>query len=79
MKEIYPGDTRSALEVFQVYDAKGEGFDISEPSHIVRDSFAIGNTKKTESGYYVKEGCTGCGRCEEICPQKVIVRRYIYN
>ena len=72
MQKIYPGDTRSALEVFQLYEAEGEYFDISEPSHIVRDSFVIGNATKTEGGYYVQEGCTGCQSCYEVCPQKCI-------
>ena len=34
MQKIYPGDTRAALEVFCVYEAEGEYFDISDPSHI---------------------------------------------
>ena len=38
MQKIYPGDTRAALEVFCVYEAEGEYFDISDPSHIVRDT-----------------------------------------
>ena len=42
MQSIYPGDTRSALEVFCLYEADGEYFDISDPAHIVRDSFTIG-------------------------------------
>ena len=29
MQKIYPGDTRAALEVFRVYEAEGEYFDIS--------------------------------------------------
>ena len=37
MQSIYPGDTRSALEVFCLYEADGEYFDISDPAHIVRD------------------------------------------
>ena len=42
MQSIYPGDTRSALEVFCLYEADGEYFDISDPAHIVRDGFSIG-------------------------------------
>lgn len=72
MQGIYPGDTRSALEVFRIYKAEGEYFDISEPSHIVRDSFVIGNAKKTEVGYYIGEKCVGCKKCQEACPQKCI-------
>ena len=29
MQKIYPGDTRAALEVFRVYEAEGEYFDIT--------------------------------------------------
>ena len=32
MQSIYPGDTRSALEVFCLYEADGEYFDISDPA-----------------------------------------------
>ena len=72
MQGIYPGDTSVALEVFQLYEAEGEYFDISEPACIVRDSFAIGNARKTESGYYVNDGCIGCKLCYSVCPQKCI-------
>ena len=46
MQSIYPGDTRSALEVFCLYEADGEYFDISDPAHIVRDSFTIGKRRR---------------------------------
>ena len=29
MKKIYPGDTKDAIEVFQLYEAQGEYFDIN--------------------------------------------------
>lgn len=32
MKKIYPGDTKDAIEVFRLYEAQGEYFDISNPS-----------------------------------------------
>lgn len=72
MQGIYPGDTRCALEVFQIYEAEGEYFDISEPSHIVRDSFTIGNAVRSAGGYYIEKGCIGCGKCLTVCPQKCI-------
>lgn len=62
MQSIYPGDTRSALEVFCLYEADGEYFDISDPAHIVRDSFTIGKEAQEAPGYYVGEGCIGCKR-----------------
>lgn len=54
------GNTRSALEVFCLYEADGEYFDISDPAHIVRDSFTIGREAQEAPGYYVGEGCIGC-------------------
>ena len=50
MQSIYPGDTRSALEVFCLYEADGEYFDISDPAHIVRDSFTIGKKSTGSTG-----------------------------
>jgi len=41
MQSIYPGDTRDALEVFCLYEAEGEYFDISDPAHVTRDSIRI--------------------------------------
>ena len=72
MQSIYPDDTRSALEVFCLYEAEGEYFDISDPAHIMRDSFTIGQTKQRETGFYVRSGCIGCKLCYSVCPQKCI-------
>ncbi len=72
MAEIYPGDTRAALEVFCLYEGKGEYFDISDPAHIQRDHFVIGNTENTFSGYIISEKCVGCGACDAVCPQGCI-------
>ena len=72
MQKIYPGDTRSALEVFRIYDAEGNFFDISNPSHVKRGTFTIGNAKIRLSGYFIGEGCTGCGACLPVCPQECI-------
>ena len=72
MQQIYPEDTRSALEVFVIYEAEGEFFDISSPSHVTRDSFVIGNIGKKQAGYFAGEGCIGCKLCYSVCPQKCI-------
>ncbi|MGN0241106.1 MAG: pyridoxamine 5'-phosphate oxidase family protein, partial [Candidatus Weimeria sp.] len=45
MQSIYPGDTRSALEVFRIHDAEGNFFDISDPSHVTRGTFSIGKAE----------------------------------
>lgn len=72
MKEIYPGDTRAALDVFQLYEAQGEYFDISDPSHIVRDTIIIGKKEAVLTGFLVGDGCIGCKLCYSVCPQKCI-------
>ncbi len=72
MQGIYPGDTRSALEVFRLYEATGEFFDISDPTNVTRGSIVIGETEAEKSGFYVEDGCIGCGSCLEVCPQKCI-------
>lgn len=72
MQKIYPGDTRSALDVFVLYVAQGQYFDISDPAHIERGVITIGDIKASESGYFVSQGCIGCKKCLEVCPQKCI-------
>lgn len=72
MQSIYPGDTRGALEVFRLYEAEGEFFDIRVPSHVVRDHFVLDTAPHATSGYFVGEGCIGCKLCYAVCPQKCI-------
>lgn len=72
MQKIYPDDTRSALQVFCLYQAQGEYFDISEPSQIIRESITIGMQEVTQNGYFVEDGCIGCKLCYSVCPQKCV-------
>lgn len=72
MAEIYPEpETREALEVFHIYEAKGEYFDLSTKP-ITRGSFSIGNVEKVIHGYYITDRCRGCKICYSKCPQKCI-------
>lgn len=72
MQHIYPEGTREPLEVFCLHEAEGSFFDISDPSHIRRESFTLGGMKEKKSGYYIESGCIGCGSCLSLCPQKCI-------
>lgn len=72
MKKIYPGDTKDAIEVFQLYEAQGEYFDISNPSDIVRDTITIGDVDVVRTGFFIGNGCIGCKLCYSVCPQKCI-------
>ena len=72
MQKIYPDETRSALQVFQLYEAQGEYFDISNPSNIVRKGILIGEAEAVKTGYFVGKECIGCKLCYSVCPQKCI-------
>ena len=72
MATIYPSmESRTALEVFCIYKAQGEYFDLSG-KQIVRKSFAFGGKELQNFGYYITDLCNGCGRCLEKCPSNCI-------
>ena len=71
MQKIYPENTRDILEVFCLYEATGEYFDITDPSSIIKETFTIGSIKK-ETGYFINDTCIGCLKCLDVCPQKCI-------
>ena len=66
------GHPQTRVIDMMLYDERGVYFDISDPAHIVRDSFAIGKVVQEAPGYYVGEGCIGCKLCYSVCPQKCI-------
>lgn len=72
MNEIYPTEeSRRALTVFQLYEGRGEWFDLSKKP-IERDSFSFGGAETTASGYFITGDCIGCGTCQGDCPQGCI-------
>lgn len=74
MAEIYPTEeSRTALEVFQIYEGTGEFFDLSVKP-IFRAGFSLGNEKGNEKagGYFITDKCHGCRICYSKCPQKCI-------
>lgn len=73
MAEIYKSEeSRTALEVFQLYEGEGEYFDLSclPPK---RETFAFGGKQLKSMGYEITEKCTGCGACVKICPIGCII------
>lgn len=72
MYEIYPTEqSRSALTVFCVYQGNGELFDLSKKP-IERFSFTFGGDNAKNDGYFITTECTGCGKCQSVCPQQCI-------
>lgn len=72
MQAIYPEKTRDVLEVFHLYEAEGEYFDIDDPARIVRARIVVGEARAAEGGYAVTGECIGCKLCYAACPQKCI-------
>lgn len=71
MNEVYPGDTRYALDAFLIYEGTGEWFDLLHYP-ISREAFAYGGASLEDAGFRIGTDCTGCGVCLDNCPQKCI-------
>lgn len=69
MAKIYPSaGSREALEVFQIFEASGELFDLSK-NPVYRQSFSYGGAQEQKSGYRINgDRCIGCGSCLAVCP-----------
>lgn len=73
MYQIYPTEeSREALTAFQIFEGTGEWFDLSKKP-IERASFSFGGAQERYEGYFITDGCIGCGSCAEVCPQDCIV------
>lgn len=72
LQQKYPtAESRKALTVFQIYEGTGEWFDLSKKP-IERANFFFGAKKDEMKGYFITDGCIGCGKCVEVCPQNCI-------
>ena len=73
MAKIYPTEkNREALEVFQIFRAEGEYFDLSQLPPC-RQSFSFGGETVHASGYRINaEKCISCTQCREVCPTNCI-------
>lgn len=71
MNQVYPGQSRYALDAFHIYEGEGEWFDLLNYP-INRERFAFGGAEPEPVGFVIGEECIGCGACAEGCPQKCI-------
>lgn len=55
-------------DAFYLEEGEGEYYDLGQRP-LLRVPFALGETSQLLSDRFViKEGCIGCGRCDEACP-----------
>lgn len=71
MNEVYPGESRYALDAFRIYSGHGEWFDLLHYP-IRRETFAYGGDAEERCGFAITDSCTGCGACAQACPQRCI-------
>lgn len=71
MNDIYPGNSKYILEGFYVEKGIIDYFDLSTKP-ITRVIESIGGKDILDKGFFIDEGCMGCGKCAVICPQSCI-------
>lgn len=71
MNEVYPGESRYALDAFLIYAGHGEWFDLLHYP-ICRETFAYGGDEAEQNGFAISDRCVSCGACAAACPQKCI-------
>ena len=71
MNEVYPGESRYALDAFLIYAGHGEWFDLLHYP-INRETFAYGGDAEERNGFLITAACTGCGACAPVCPEGCI-------
>lgn len=65
MDDIYPGDSRYALEPFRIAAGEVELFDLGT-SPIERHTFALGAAQPKPHGFKITDACIGCGKCARV-------------
>lgn len=73
LANVYPGDTRKIGIIFEVKHAQIEYFHLGV-NPIFRESYTLGDGMNSISkkGYFISDGCIGCGKCQKSCPQRCI-------
>lgn len=71
MNDVYPGDTRSILDVFRIWQGHGELLSLAQ-TPIERQSFCFGGDQGRAAGFVITDACAACGLCAEGCPQQCI-------
>lgn len=72
LANVYPGDTRDINVIFQVTNTSIEYFNLGVHP-IFRETYRLDGGQAAQRGYRIGEDCIGCGTCQSVCPQGVIM------
>jgi len=78
LANVYPGETRKIGIIFCIRDMEMEYFNLGA-NPIFRETYVVGNGKKTQKGYFITDACVGCGACTDVCPQRCIMEYSPYR
>ena len=71
MANVYPGASRSILDIFRLRRGVIEYFDLGVHP-IFRETYELGGATAKPKGYETGDSCSGCGICAASCPQGCI-------
>ena len=71
MNNVYPGESRYALDPFCIDNGSAELFDLGTYP-IFRETYVLGKATAPLRGFAITDECIGCGTCAKGCPQQCI-------
>nr|WP_314460550.1 4Fe-4S binding protein [uncultured Clostridium sp.] len=78
LANVYPGETRDIGIIFCISNIEIEYFNLGV-NPIFRETYTMGNGRRTPKGYFITDACVGCGTCMGFCPQRCIMEGSPYH